>query len=102
MTEKYVTIPETKLAEFIYDRAELATMLCNLIVIWKHEEKLKQHHRPYLYVRKETEKLWPEMDISLLLFQMEHRRSCVSWYLLFSHWRSSMQVSVMAWSVFPA
>jgi len=57
MTEKYVTIPETKLAEFIYDRAELATMLCNLIVIWKHEEKLKQHHRPYLYVRKETEKL---------------------------------------------
>lgn len=57
MTEKYVTIPETKLAELIYDRAELATMLSNLIVMWKHEEKLKQHHRPYLYVRKETEKL---------------------------------------------
>lgn len=57
MTEKYVTIPETKLAELIYDRTELATMLCNLIVMWKHEEKLKQHHRPYLYVRKETEKL---------------------------------------------
>lgn len=57
MTEKYVTISETKLAELIYDRAELATMLSNLIVMWKHEEKLKQHHRPYLYVRKETEKL---------------------------------------------
>ncbi len=57
MTEKCVTIPEKELAELIHDRTELATMLCNLIVMWKHEEKLKQHHRPYLYVRKETEKL---------------------------------------------
>lgn len=57
MTEKYVTIPENKLGELIYDRTELATMLCNLIVMWKQEEKLKQHHRPYLHVRKETEKL---------------------------------------------
>lgn len=57
MTEKYVTIPENELAELIHDRTELATMLSNLIVMWKHEEKLKQHHRPYLYVRKETEKL---------------------------------------------
>lgn len=57
MTEKCVTIPENELAELIHDRTELATMLSNLIVMWKHEEKLKQHHRPYLYVRKETEKL---------------------------------------------
>jgi len=57
MTEKYVTVPENKLGELIYDRTELATMLCNLIVMWKQEEKLQQHHRPYLHVRKETEKL---------------------------------------------
>lgn len=57
MTEKCVTIPENELAELIHDRTELATMLSNLIVMWKHEEKLKQHHRPYLHVRKETEKL---------------------------------------------
>lgn len=57
MTEKCVTIPENELTELIHDRTELATMLSNLIVMWKHEEKLKQHHRPYLYVRKETEKL---------------------------------------------
>ena len=57
MTEKYVTIPENELSELIHDRTELSTMLSNLIVMWKHEEKLKQHHRPYLYVRKETEKL---------------------------------------------
>lgn len=57
MTEKYVTIPENELAALVHDRTELATMLCNLIVMWKHEEKLKQHHRPYLHVRKETEKL---------------------------------------------
>ena len=57
MTEKCVTIPENELAELIHDRTELATMLSNLIVMWKHEEKLKQHHRPYLYVRKETERL---------------------------------------------
>lgn len=57
MTEKYVTIPENELAVLVHDRTELATMLSNLIVMWKHEEKLKQHHRPYLYVRKETEKL---------------------------------------------
>lgn len=57
MTEKYVTIPENELAALVHDRSELATMLSNLIVMWKHEEKLKQHHRPYLYVRKETEKL---------------------------------------------
>ena len=57
MTEKYVTVSENELGELIYDRTELATMLCNLIVMWKHEEKLKQHHRPYLHVRKETEKL---------------------------------------------
>ena len=57
MTEKCVTIPENELAELIHDRTELATMLSNLIVMWKHKEKLKQHHRPYLHVRKETEKL---------------------------------------------
>ena len=57
MTKKCVTIPENELAELIHDRTELATMLSNLIVMWKHEEKLKQHHRPYLHVRKETEKL---------------------------------------------
>ena len=57
MTEKYVTIPENELAALVHDRTELATMLSNLIVMWKHEEKLKQHHRPYLYVRKETEKI---------------------------------------------
>jgi len=57
MTEKYVTVSENELGELIYDRTELATMLCNLIVMWKQEEKLKQHHRPYLHVRKETEKL---------------------------------------------
>lgn len=57
MTEKIVTIPENELAALVHDRTELATMLSNLIVMWKHEEKLKQHHRPYLYVRKETEKL---------------------------------------------
>ena len=57
MTERIVTIPENELAELIHDRTELATMLSNLIVMWKHEEKLKQHHRPYLHVRKETEKL---------------------------------------------
>lgn len=57
MTEKCVTIPEKELATLVHDRTELATMLGNLIVMWKHEEKLKQHHRPYLYVRKETEKL---------------------------------------------
>ena len=57
MIEKYVTIPENELAALVHDRSELATMLSNLIVMWKHEEKLKQHHRPYLYVRKETEKL---------------------------------------------
>lgn len=53
MTEKYVTIPENELAALVHDRTELATMLSNLIVMWKHEEKLKQHHRPYLHVRKE-------------------------------------------------
>ena len=57
MTEKYVTIPENELAALVHDRTELSSMLSNLIVMWKHEEKLKQHHRPYLYVRKETEKL---------------------------------------------
>ena len=57
MTEKCVTIPENELAELIHDRTELATMLSNLIAMWKHEEKQKQHHRPYLHIRKETEKL---------------------------------------------
>lgn len=57
MTEKCVTISEKELATLVHDRTELATMLSNLIVMWKHEEKLKQHHRPYLYVRKEMEKL---------------------------------------------
>ena len=57
MTEKCVTIPENELVTLVHDRTELATMLSNLIVMWKHEEKLKQHHRPYLHVRKETEKL---------------------------------------------
>lgn len=56
MTEKYVTIPENELAALVHDRTELATMLSNLIVMWKHEEKLKQHHRPYLHVRKEMGK----------------------------------------------
>lgn len=56
MTEKYVTIPENELAALVHDRSELATMLSNLIVMWKHEEKLKQHHRPYLHVRKEMGK----------------------------------------------
>ena len=57
MTERIITIPENELAALVHDRTELATMLSNLIVMWKNEEKLKQHHRPYLHVRKETEKL---------------------------------------------
>ena len=55
--EKVVTIPQTEFAAIIRDKAETATMLSNLIVMWKHEEKLKQHHRPYLHVRKETERM---------------------------------------------
>ena len=55
--EKVVTIPQTEFAVIIRDKAETATMLSNLIVMWKHEEKLKQHHRPYLHVRKETERM---------------------------------------------
>lgn len=56
MTEKCVTIPENELATLVHDRTELATMLSNLIAMWKYEEKLKQHHRPYLHVRKEMGK----------------------------------------------
>lgn len=55
--ETAVMIPKAELAAIVRDRSELATMLGSLIVMWKHEEKLKQHHRPYLHVRKETEKL---------------------------------------------
>ncbi len=54
---KYVNISANELAALVHDRTELATMLSNLILMWKHEDKLKQHHRPYLHVRKETEKL---------------------------------------------
>lgn len=32
---------------------QLYEMLENLILMWKKEEKLKQHHRPYLEVRRE-------------------------------------------------
>ena len=56
MTEKCVTIPENELVTLVHDRTELAAMLSNLIAMWKYEEKLKQHHRPYLHVRKEMEK----------------------------------------------
>ena len=56
MTEKHVIIPENELATLVHDRTELAAMLSNLIAMWKYEEKLKQHHRPYLHVRKEMGK----------------------------------------------
>ena len=37
--EKVVTIPQAEFAAIIRDKAETATMLSNLIVMWKHEEK---------------------------------------------------------------
>lgn len=55
--QKVITIPQDELAAIIRDKAEATTMLSNIIAMWKEEEKLKQHHRPYLHVRKETEKM---------------------------------------------
>lgn len=52
-----ITIPKDELTAIIRDKTEATTMLCKIIAMWKHEEKLKQHHRPYLHIRKETEKM---------------------------------------------
>ena len=51
------TVNEAAFDTLVHDRAKLCAMLGSLIVMWKREEKLKNHHRPYLYIRRETEKM---------------------------------------------
>lgn len=51
------TVNAVALDKLVHDRAELCAMLGSLIVMWKREEKLKNHHRPYLHIRRETEKM---------------------------------------------
>lgn len=51
------TVNAVALDTLVHDRAELCAMLGSLIVMWKREEKLKNHHRPYLHIRRETEKM---------------------------------------------
>lgn len=51
------TVNEATFDTLVHDRAELCAMLGSLIVMWKREEKLKNHHRPYLHIRRETEKM---------------------------------------------
>ena len=51
------TVNAVALDTLVHDRAELCAMLGSLIVMWKREDKLKNHHRPYLHIRRETEKM---------------------------------------------
>ncbi len=51
------TVNEATFDTLVHDRDELCAMLGSLIVMWKREEKLKNHHRPYLHIRRETEKM---------------------------------------------
>lgn len=51
------TVNSVALDTLVHDRTELCAMLGSLIVMWKREEKLKNHHRPYLHIRRETEKM---------------------------------------------
>lgn len=53
----YKTVNGAAFDTLVHDRAELCAMLGSLIAMWKREEKLKNHHRPYLHIRRETEKL---------------------------------------------
>lgn len=51
------TVNSVALDTLVHDRVELCAMLGSLIVMWKREEKLKNHHRSYLHIRRETEKM---------------------------------------------
>lgn len=53
----YKTVNGAAFDTLVHDRAELCAMLGSLIAMWKREEKLKNHHRPYLHIRRETEKM---------------------------------------------
>lgn len=58
MTEnKKFVITETEFCKLIAEREQLYKMLSNFVVMFKHEEKLKKHHRPYLHVRAEMDKM---------------------------------------------
>lgn len=54
---KKFVITESDLCKLISERNQLQRMLGNLIVMFKHEDKLKRHHRPYLHVRTEIDKV---------------------------------------------
>lgn len=54
--KKYV-ITEPELCRLIAERDRLYKMLGSLIVMFKQEDKLKKHHRPYLHVRAEMDRM---------------------------------------------
>ena len=54
---KKFVITETEFCKLIAEKDQLYKMLSNLVVMFKHEEKLKKHHRPYLHVRAEMDKM---------------------------------------------
>jgi hypothetical protein len=50
---KMIAIREEDLDTLLMDLAETTVMVQGLVALIRKEEKLKQHHRPYLDVRKE-------------------------------------------------
>lgn len=52
-----VTVSTSELFALVNERNNLYKMLGSLIVMFKHEDKLKRHHRPYLHVRTEIDKM---------------------------------------------
>ena len=55
--EKNFVITESDFVRLIAERDQLYKMLGSLIVMFKQEDKLKKHHRPYLHVRAEMDKM---------------------------------------------
>lgn len=57
---KKLLIPTSELYSLVEERNTFYSMLSNIIVLFKQEDKLKKHHRPYLHVRDEIDKLCDE------------------------------------------
>ncbi len=54
---KKLLIPDHELYTVVEERNAYYSLLSNIIVLFKHEDKLKKHHRPYLHVRAELDKM---------------------------------------------
>lgn len=57
---KKIPISDNELYTLVEERNTFYSMLNNIIVLFKQEDKLKKHHRPYLHVRAEIDKLCDE------------------------------------------